>query len=72
MGMQTGPADWTSRVGRVYDGTDRWRTEIQAFNTDFSAWEPGLVLANDGVNSSQKIKIWAPFSKFYVYKWDQR
>lgn len=23
MGMQTGPADWTSRVGRVYDGTDR-------------------------------------------------
>lgn len=23
MEMQTGPADWTSRVGQVYDGTDR-------------------------------------------------
>lgn len=54
MGMQTGPADWSSRVGRVYDGTDRRWTGIQAFSADFSAWEPGMALANDGVNSPQK------------------
>ncbi|KAL1255804.1 hypothetical protein QQF64_013865 [Cirrhinus molitorella] len=68
---------WARLTGRLmWDGFTTGRTgdalESKLLLATSQPGKPGLVLANAGASSSQKITIQARFSKFSVHKCDQR